>query len=261
MLRRWSSLPLRNADAGAGSGGGAAEASAAAPAADAGAVAASATQAAAPPRPDWLPEDQWDATAGKPKFDVSAVLQSHQQAAERAAQVPADPSAYKAELPADLKLPEGVKFEPAADDPLLIEARTWAKENGLSQAQFSQLLGLWAKMEVAAHEAATNAAKAEKAALGAKADERIGTVTTFLKTLPADQFEALKGVVTSAKAVEAIENLMTRVSGQVLPGSGAQSGEPNPWAKDTFNLTKQGQMLKSNPEQAKRLMAAAGVKA
>lgn len=32
----------------------------------------------------------------------------------------------------------------------------------------------------------------------------------------------------------------------------------NPFAKDTFNLTEQGRMLKENPAQAKELAAAAG---
>lgn len=34
----------------------------------------------------------------------------------------------------------------------------------------------------------------------------------------------------------------------------------NPFAKETFNLTKQGQMLRENPEQARELASAAGVK-
>lgn len=34
----------------------------------------------------------------------------------------------------------------------------------------------------------------------------------------------------------------------------------NPFAKDTFNLTKQGQLLKENPERARELASAAGVK-
>lgn len=33
----------------------------------------------------------------------------------------------------------------------------------------------------------------------------------------------------------------------------------NPFAKETFNLTKQGELLRSSPEQAKALAAAAGV--
>lgn len=42
------------------------------------------------------------------------------------------------------------------------------------------------------------------------------------------------------------------------PGAGAYSG-PNPFAKETFNLTKQCELIRDNPTQAKSLAAAAGV--
>lgn len=234
MLRRWTFLPLRNADAGSGSGGAAADAGAAAgsaSAADGGigvaaAGTADAAGAAAPPaRPDWLPEDQWDATAGKPKVDIAAALQAHQQATERAGQVPTDAAVYKTELPSDLKLPDGLNFEVKADDPLLAEFRSFAHANGLTQAQFSGILGLRAKMDAMAHEQAAAAMQAEVRALGDKAQERIEGATTFLRSkLPADQFDALKGAVASAKAVEAIETLMKLATGPQLPGSGAGAG-------------------------------------
>ena len=43
----------------------------------------------------------------------------------------------------------------------------------------------------------------------------------------------------------------------------AAGGDPigvNPFAKETYNLTQQGKLLKENPAQAKELMAAAGFK-
>lgn len=42
-------------------------------------------------------------------------------------------------------------------------------------------------------------------------------------------------------------------------GSGA-GGAVNPFAKETFNMTKQGELLKQNPQQARAMAAAAGVK-
>ena len=42
-------------------------------------------------------------------------------------------------------------------------------------------------------------------------------------------------------------------------GGTGGSGAENPFAKETFNLTKQGELLKFNPEQAKAMAAAAGV--
>ncbi len=43
------------------------------------------------------------------------------------------------------------------------------------------------------------------------------------------------------------------------PAHGGGEGMANPFAKETFNLTKQGELLRSSPEQAKALAAAAGV--
>ena len=43
------------------------------------------------------------------------------------------------------------------------------------------------------------------------------------------------------------------------PNGGSGPITNNPFAKDTFNLTKQGQLFRENPEQAKALAAAAGV--
>jgi len=44
------------------------------------------------------------------------------------------------------------------------------------------------------------------------------------------------------------------------PNGGGSGGAINPFAKETFNMTEQGKLLKSNPEQARALAAAAGVK-
>ena len=43
------------------------------------------------------------------------------------------------------------------------------------------------------------------------------------------------------------------------PKDGTGGGTSNPFAKDTFNLTEQGRLLKENPAQAKEMAALAGV--
>lgn len=47
-------------------------------------------------------------------------------------------------------------------------------------------------------------------------------------------------------------------SGTNPPGAGG--AEPNPWKKETFNLTQQAKILRENPALAARLKAEAGVK-
>lgn len=43
------------------------------------------------------------------------------------------------------------------------------------------------------------------------------------------------------------------------PNGGGGNNLKNPFAKETFNMTEQGKLLRENPEQAKALAAAAGV--
>ena len=56
---------------------------------------------------------------------------------------------------------------------------------------------------------------------------------------------------------ESSPHLFKTAGGGYSPACG---GKPNPFAKDTFNLTEQGRMLKEHPEQARAMAAAAGVK-
>lgn len=44
------------------------------------------------------------------------------------------------------------------------------------------------------------------------------------------------------------------------PNGGANPPANNPFAKETYNLTEQGRLFKQNPEQARQMAAAAGVK-
>ena len=46
---------------------------------------------------------------------------------------------------------------------------------------------------------------------------------------------------------------------QYKPNGGGGGDIKNPFAKETFNMTEQGKLLRDNPEQAKALAAAAGV--
>jgi len=48
-------------------------------------------------------------------------------------------------------------------------------------------------------------------------------------------------------------------SGAAGNGSGGAGGTDNPWKTGTFNLTKQGQLIRSDPARARLLMTAAGV--
>lgn len=59
---------------------------------------------------------------------------------------------------------------------------------------------------------------------------------------------------------EAVEKRFKDNGDDHKKGGGGGGGQDNPWKSETFNLTKQGQLLKNDPELAKTLKAAAGVK-
>lgn len=49
-------------------------------------------------------------------------------------------------------------------------------------------------------------------------------------------------------------------AGGYNPAGGGKPPVNNPFAKETYNLTEQGRLFKQNPEQARQMAAAAGVK-
>lgn len=222
--------------------------------------------AAAVERPAWAPETAWDQAAGRLDMDklgehVGALSSFKAEQEAKFANRPETADAYKLELPPDWKAPDGVEFRLNESDPLLARARALAHAAGMSQSEFSKLVGDYAADQVKAYEAQAAAFSAEMQKLGEKAQTRIDGAAKFLKSkLPAAQFEAIQGAVQTAAGVEAVETLMKIASGPSLPTSQSTSAGPNPWAKGSFNLTRQGQVLKENPQLAAQLRAAAGVK-
>lgn len=61
---------------------------------------------------------------------------------------------------------------------------------------------------------------------------------------------------------ELIQTALFKTAGgtKYNPAGGGNPPTVNPFAKDTFNLTEQGRMLRQYPEQAREMAAAAGVK-
>lgn len=87
--------------------------------------------------------------------------------------------------------------------------------------------------------------------------------TSFAKFVMGDDAEStLENIVEFEKQwQEALElEVNKRLGSASLPKTGQKGGVGfNPWAKDTFNLTEQGKLVRENPEYAKKLAAQAGV--
>lgn len=184
-------------------------------------------------RPEYVPETHWDSAAGKVKDEKAFAGWINEHVTFKAAEdsrrlsMPQNADAYKAELPSDFKPPEGVEFKFNADDPLLAQARTLAHQSGLSQENFSKLLGLYAGSQVASQQAVTVARNTEIAKLGAAGPARVDAVTTFMKSFLGEaDGQLLASRMFTARDVEVVEKLVAKVTsqgGSTFKGTGREA--------------------------------------
>ena len=162
-------------------------------------------------------------------------------AAEKAAKdanllsLPAKPSDYKLELPADFKAPEGVKFTFNPADPIkgpvINAAREWAKANNITQEQFSGMLALYAGSQ--AHEASliNMAAKAEREKLGPAGSARVDAVARWLKVELGDDLARVQlQTMVSERHVRGFELMIQKKTSQGVGSfrtTGREAPEPD----------------------------------
>lgn len=218
-----------------GSGGGAGAGGAGGDAgADDGAGGGSDGAAEKPARPDYIPENFWDADKGFKTDDFNGLVAFKAEHDANLAQVPEKPDLYEVKLPKDFKLPDGVELPEGqespinADDPRISHLREFAHANQMSQSQFEGMIALGAQMDIA-ERASIDAALAEQAEkLGAKGKERVSAITTWLGAkIGGELAEAVAPMIFTAKQVEAFEAMMRLNRGAVSgnPGSGRDSGK------------------------------------
>ena len=131
-----------------------------------------------------MPESFQDPTTFRASYDELAAFKASQDV--RRSTLPRSPEDYKTEFTPDFKIPDGVKYEFNANDPLLHQAQTVAHEAGLSQDQFSKLLAIYAGGQVSSAQQIQTARNAEVAKLGATGPSRIDALTTFYRAYLGD---------------------------------------------------------------------------
>jgi hypothetical protein len=99
---------------------------------------------------------------------------------QRRLTMPTKPEEYKAELPADLKLPGGLQFKVDANDPSFIAARNLAFSKGWSQADLSEALGVMASHLSQQEAQIAERSRAEIAKAGVNAPQRVDAVTRWI---------------------------------------------------------------------------------
>jgi hypothetical protein len=163
--------------------------------------------------------------------DVQGLLERASLEKSRAANLPTGPENYSLDLPSDLVLPEGTSWQWDTDNPVnaatLDAARRFAHENGIDQAGFSKLLGIYANGQLAEQAHFNRARQQQIEALGPAAPARVDAVTTFLESQLGSQLSrALTGVMFTADSVRAVERLMRNYVSQGVGGNpaGARDG-------------------------------------
>jgi len=147
--------------------------------------------------------------------EISDLVAHKAQADLRKATLPATPTDYRAELPADFKPPAGVEFKFDPNNPALVDARNWAHSRSLSQDDFSQMLGLYAAHEAGKEAILQERARAEIAKVGPNAGARVDAVGKWLDSFvgTADAKPIRATLVTDAH-LRMFERVMTTLTSQ-----------------------------------------------
>lgn len=187
-------------------------------------------------RPEGIPDQFWDDTAGvkfadlKTHLDEVAAYKAAQDS--RAAAVPEKPEGYELKLPADLKFGEGEGFELNPDDPMVAFGRQVAHAMGQDQAGFESLVGMYAQMQVAQDKANQAVFAQQLEALGPKGADRQKAIETWVAAkLGPDAPVVFQGITKFKAGVETMERLMRMASGGGMPGfsqTGREGGKTAP---------------------------------
>jgi hypothetical protein len=133
----------------------------------------------------------------------------------RKATIPLNADAYKAELPADLKLPGNLNYKLDPTNPSLAAARNWAHAKGLTQDEFSQVLGIYASHEASQEFALAERSRAEIAKAGVNAPQRVDAVNKWLTATFGEADSApLKATNVTDAHLRAWETVITKLTNQ-----------------------------------------------
>lgn len=183
-------------------------------------------------RPSYVPEAHWDTAAGKIKDEAALAKFVNDHIAFKAAEdsrlltLPQKPEDYKLALSKEFKPPPGIEFVPNENDPILPQARAFAKKHGLTQEAFSELVDLHAAGQIGTQQAIANAKTAELQKLGAAGTARMDAATTWLKAQLGDELgKEVTTYLYTAKQVEAVEKLIANFRTQGAGGYTPQHAE------------------------------------
>jgi hypothetical protein len=163
--------------------------------------------------------------------DIAALMATKAQADLRATQVPAYPSGYKPELPADMKLPPGIEFKIDVTDAAYKDLANFAHARGWGAQEFSTALGIFASREAREAAAFAEAQRAEVQKLGANGTSRVTAVETWLRSeLGDDLANGMRSMMVTEKIVRGFEKLAAQRTTQGAAPFSQAHRTPEPYA-------------------------------
>lgn len=175
-------------------------------------------------RPDWLPENFWNADKGEANYESMAKSWSDMRKLV---------STGKHKPPEGGKYDTSVLGDDAANNPLSDTVLDWAKEHGVSQASFDDLVTKLKSKTSEIQGASAIDTQAELKALGPNANAVVDGMVNWARSLVnkgvwgADDFEEFKIMGGTANGIRALMKLRESYEGRVpldvAPNEGAPS--------------------------------------
>lgn len=182
-----------------------------------------------PQRPDFIEEPYWDPEKGEVRLEsmAKALKDARALISKGAHKAPPKPEDYK------INMPEGVKVEIPADDPLLVAFRAAAHAEGVSQATFDKLVA--PALKILAEKQANvktpeqlkaereEAVKAELAKLGKNGEAIVKSVATWGRGLmekgiiSKEEWQEFRFAAGTAAGVRLLSKLQELAMGHAIP--------------------------------------------
>jgi hypothetical protein len=184
---------------------------------------------------------------------ITEMLQRQSQEDLKRATLPQSAEGYEAKLPEGLKLPGGIEYSWNNADPTMVAARNWAHAKGLSQGEFSEVLGIYANHIATEQAAIAERSRLEIAKAGVNAPQRVDAVGKFITGLMGEtDAKQIKALIVTDSMLRYHEAIMNKLASQgaanfsqshrVAPETGGIPG----YDKMTFEQRRQAQDINAS---------------
>jgi hypothetical protein len=153
----------------------------------------------------------------------------------RKATVPTTPQDYKLGIPETMEMPGGLqfKFDEAGNKAAFDAARAWAHNKGMSQSDFSEMLGLYASQEAQQHAALAERSRQEIAKVGINGPQRVDAVGKWITGMVGEKDAApIRATLVTDSHLRFYETIMHKLQSQ----GGASFSQQHRAAPETSSI-------------------------